>query len=129
MFYAIGLSYSQPTGKLERGLRVEASGSETSVNRLIVIDCKSRIEFLIDTGANVSVVPKGSRKSPAPNEPKLYANGTIINTYSKRLLVLDLSLHREFSWTFMVADVQRLIIGADFLSYYDLLVDMATTPN
>jgi hypothetical protein len=34
-----------------------------------------------------------------------------------------MGLRREFTWRFVVADVQLPIIGVDLLSYYGLLVD------
>lgn len=36
---------------------------------------------------------------------------------------LDFGLRRDFSWNFVVAAVDKPIIGADFLSHYGLLVD------
>ncbi|XP_050359949.1 uncharacterized protein LOC126779872 [Nymphalis io] len=51
------------------------------------------------------------------------ANGTIIYTYGFLPLTLDLGLRRAFTWRFVVADVSKPIIGVDFLSYYNLLVD------
>ena len=56
---------------------------------------------MIDTGAAVSVLPKSC------------ANG-----------ISDAGLKREYLWTFIVADVQQPIIGADFLIHYNLLVDL-----
>jgi hypothetical protein len=50
------------------------------------------------------------------------ANGTIVYTYVCITLRLDLSLSRELSWRFVVADVTGPIIGSDFLSFYSLLV-------
>lgn len=38
-------------------------------------------------------------------------------------LQLDLGLRREFNWPFTVADISKPIIGVDFLSHYDLIVD------
>ncbi|KYN14618.1 hypothetical protein ALC57_13173 [Trachymyrmex cornetzi] len=37
--------------------------------------------------------------------------------------IVDRSFQAEF-WRFVVADVSRPIIGADFLAFYDLLVDL-----
>jgi hypothetical protein len=37
---------------------------------------------------------------------------------------LDLRLRREISWHFVVADITGPIIGSDFLSFYNLLVDI-----
>ncbi|GBP03188.1 hypothetical protein EVAR_89300_1 [Eumeta japonica] len=45
------------------------------------------------------------------------ANGTTINTYGYVNLELNLSLRRAYPWRFVVADVTKPIIGADFLSF------------
>lgn len=47
-----------------------------------------------------------------------------IKTYCKRSLNLNLGLCRKLSWNFVVADVKFPILGADFLLYYGLLVDI-----
>ena len=52
------------------------------------------------------------------------ANNTTINTYGNSKRVVDVGLKREYPWTFIVADVQQPIIGADFLIHYNLLVDL-----
>lgn len=93
-------------------------------SRLCVIDRKSRYRFLIDTGANISVIPR-SKKGSTTNEYKLYAaNGSEIKTYGETTLILDVGLRRQYRWTFVVADVKQPILGADFLEKYNLLVDM-----
>ena len=51
-------------------------------------------------------------------------NDTPITTYGKHSLTLNLGLRRNFQWIFLVADVQKPIIGADFLRHFALLVDM-----
>lgn len=51
------------------------------------------------------------------------ANNTIIHTYGPILLSLNLGLRRNFTWNFIIADVSKPIIGVDFLSYYNLMVD------
>ena len=40
--------------------------------------------------------------------------------------VNDVGLKRDYPWTFIVADVQQPIIGADFFIHYNLLVDLRT---
>ena len=45
------------------------------------------------------------------------ANGFTINTYGVRTFELDLGLRRAFMWKFVVADVAKPIIGADFLDH------------
>ena len=51
------------------------------------------------------------------------ANSTTIPTYRWTTQTLNLGLRRDFTWRFVVADVQTPIIGVDFLSFYGLLVD------
>lgn len=66
-----------------------------------------------------------TKRQPSPAEYPLFAaNGTQIKTYGTQTLELDLSLRRDFVWKFVVADVTKPIIGADFLAHYNLLVDM-----
>ncbi|GBP96179.1 hypothetical protein EVAR_46832_1 [Eumeta japonica] len=52
------------------------------------------------------------------------ANGTTINTYGYVNLELNLSLRRAYPWRFVVANVTKPIIGADFLQFYNLMVDI-----
>lgn len=97
-------------------------------HRLCVSDKQSGIRYLIDSGANISVLPKAHksvRYNSEISKYKLYAaNGTEIKTYGTKTLVLNLNLRRAFTWTFVIADVNQPILGADFLSYYNLLVDL-----
>ena len=51
------------------------------------------------------------------------ANGTTIPTYGWTSQTLNLGLRRDFTWRFVVADIQTPIIGVDLLSFYGLLVD------
>ena len=51
-------------------------------------------------------------------------NHTPIKTYGTRLVTLNLSLRRTFGWPFIIADVHKPIIGADFLRHFNLLVDV-----
>lgn len=52
------------------------------------------------------------------------ANGTSIPTYGERLLRLNFGRNRTYQWLFTVAKVNRPIIGTDFLSHHNLLVDV-----
>ena len=56
--------------------------------------------------------------------PLVAANNTTINTYGYSKRVVDVGLKRDYTWNFIVADVQQPIIGADFLTHYSLLVDL-----
>ena len=83
---------------------------------LYVADKHNKCNYLIDTGAAVSVLPKSCahRTSDAACLPLVAANNTTINTHGKQ----------DYAWTFIVADVKQLIIEADFLIHYSLLVDL-----
>ena len=90
-----------------------------------VTDHTLGLQFLIDTGAQVSVVPPSPKDRPSPHPLTLQAvNGTTIRTYGTRSLTLNLTLRRTFRWIFVVADVAKAIIGADFLQHFSLMVDM-----
>ena len=63
--------------------------------------------------------------SKNPKGPSLQAiNNTSIPTYGTCSLTLNLGLRRTFRWVFVIADVSKAIIGADFLKHYGLSVDM-----
>ena len=51
-------------------------------------------------------------------------NDTPIRTFGKRSLTLNLGLCQPFPWVFIVTDVQRPILGADFLCHFGLLINM-----
>lgn len=102
-------------------------------HRLCIRDKCSGLSFLIDTGANASVIPRckvqlnfGTADSDHHKYSLYAANGTPIRTYGTKLLILNLGLRREYKWTFIIADVSQPILGADFLAYYKLLVDVAS---
>ena len=91
---------------------------------LWVTDEASGAHFLVDTGATVSIVPL----TPHDAQDKLAydllaANGTPIATYGTRPLDLTLAPRTRFTWPFVVADVRQAILGMDFLSAHDVLVD------
>lgn len=112
-------------GKRTRAPNIAASGSPRQHCRLHVRDKNSNTEFLVDTGADVSIYPRKFLQYRPLSSYKLYAaNGSEINTYGTVNLTLNLRLRRSFPWRFIVADTQHPILGADFLSHYGLLVDM-----
>lgn len=119
----------QPTllvpGKLERRSPTGRDNGR-QIERILLADNSTKLKFLIDTGADLSVIPKSSIKyNLQPEKLTLYAaNGTEIKTYGTKLLNLDLNLRRKFSWSFVIADVNQPIIGVDFLTHFNLLVDV-----
>ena len=90
-----------------------------------ITDRASGPKFLIDTGVEVSVVPRSHTHRETQKSPCLQAiNNTLIPTYGIRLLTLNLGLRRTFKWVFIIADVSKAILGAGFLKHYGLLVGM-----
>ena len=51
-------------------------------------------------------------------------NDTPIRTNGMRLLTLNLGLRRSLPWIFIIADIQKPILGADLQRHIGLLVDM-----
>ncbi|GFW10513.1 hypothetical protein TNCV_893081 [Trichonephila clavipes] len=94
--------------------------------RLFVKDRETGCQFLVDSGADVSILPWTKTKGECQaSQYKLYAaNGTEIPTYGLKILTLDLGLRRSFQWPFIIAKVKRGIIGADLLKKFQLLIDL-----
>ena len=85
---------------------------------------ESGAAFLVDTGAEVSVVPLTFKSSTIPSPLSLRAaNGSFIKTFGQVSLTINLGPQRVFRWVFIVADVPFAILGIDFLRHFDLLVD------
>ncbi|GFW10443.1 gag-pol polyprotein [Trichonephila clavipes] len=95
------------------------------INRVLLADFSSKITFLIDTGADIFVIPKSFAPHAKVQQDLTLcaANGTKIPIYGTKRILLDLGLRRQFTWFFVIADVRQPIIGVDFLKYFNLLVD------
>ncbi|XP_078051638.1 uncharacterized protein LOC144477776, partial [Augochlora pura] len=114
-----------PRGKLNTRLSSATDFREVERRRLFVFDKETGLRFLVDTGADVSVLPAARRDRQGTSGVPLYAaNGTPIRTYGQRRLPLNLGLRREFAWPFVIAEVNQPIIGTDMLSHFHLLVDV-----
>ncbi|GBM95660.1 Retrovirus-related Pol polyprotein from transposon 297 [Araneus ventricosus] len=87
--------------------------------------CVPPCDFSENNGASVSVFPANRSDKCNRSTLKLVAaNGSSISTFGIKNKCLDLGFDRLFNWNFIVADVQRPILGADFLERYGLLVDI-----
>ncbi|XP_062525268.1 uncharacterized protein LOC101746003 [Bombyx mori] len=117
-------SRSRTPGKLTRQFIEATDDCQSVTSRLFVTDRKTKVQYLIDTGSDLCVLPRRFlRQSREPADYKLTAaNGSVINTYGTLSIHLDLGLRRDFTWNFVVANVNGPIIGADFISHYGLLV-------
>ena len=61
----------------------------------------SKLSYLIDTGAEVSVLPPRSEdrdRSPVNNMQLQAANGTAIRTFGQRSVAVELGLAKSFEW-------------------------------
>ncbi|XP_044016258.1 uncharacterized protein LOC122857847 [Aphidius gifuensis] len=100
--------------------------SNSKETRLHVMDKRTQIRFLIDSGSVVSVIPRSTIKcnNIAGDFTLFAANQTVIQTYGDHIINVDFGLRRPFMWSFTVADIKTPIIGGDFLTHYNLLIDL-----
>ncbi len=109
----------QTIGKPQSGVELAASSATANKEscrnfRLFVTDKKTRLRFPVDSGADVSLIPNTS-KHKFISDYKLYAaNNTEIDTFGSEILVLDLGLHRNFQFPFVVAKIIKGILYSDF---------------
>lgn len=94
-------------------------------HRLVIKDPKTGISFLIDSGSDVSILPKMTRNYDQHNKTCLYAaNNTLIPTFGTKSVTVSLGLKRNFTWHFVIAQTDTAILGADFLHHFRLLIDL-----
>ncbi|BHF80464.1 hypothetical protein SprV_0702359200 [Sparganum proliferum] len=92
-----------------------------------VRDTQSGRRFLVNTGAQLSVIPPSPADRWCPNSGLFLQafNTSSIATFGTWSLTLSLSLHiglrRLCPWVFVVADIPCAILGADFLAAFDPL--------
>ena len=88
-------------------------------------DSNSNHRFLVDTGAQVSVIPATflDRRSGTATQHLEAANGTAIATYGARNVPLRYG-KKVYMARLIKADVRRPLLGADFLRHHNLLVDI-----
>ena len=114
-------------GKQPGWVLMATNTSGLSPSRLFfVTDQTSGLRLLVDTGAEVSVLPVAQlSRSSLPAGPPLQAvNNSSIATFGTTSRTLNLGLRRTFRWIFLIADIRHPILGADFLCHFNLLVDM-----
>lgn len=117
-------------GKLKIASESTTTDSRSNFNessRLFIKDSYNNLEFLVDTGADLSTVPVSVFPNCGNNMSGLAliaANGTSIKTYGMKLLKIDIGLRRTFVHSFVVTSIKKPILGADFLSKFGVLVDL-----
>ena len=103
------------------------SPAGSSINRRLfyVTDRTTGTRFLVDTGADVSVIPPSTIEKRKPASMTLQAvNKSAISTFGEKSMTLDIGLRRSYRWIFIIADLPIPILGADFLAYFGLRVDV-----
>lgn len=98
----------------------------TTTSTFHLEDAISRRSLLVDTGASRSIFPPTNNRKPAPKDVGfrlIAANGSNIDTYGWKDIPIKFN-NKTYSWRFLIADVKIPLLGADFLSHYDLLVDV-----
>ena len=87
-----------------------------SQSRLLYVwDRNSGHKLLVDTWAQVSVFPASAQERRTQrSDPLIAANGSTIDTFGTQIIPLDLGF-RKFKWSFVLADVNRPMLGDDFL--------------
>ncbi|UYV80316.1 hypothetical protein LAZ67_18002376 [Cordylochernes scorpioides] len=75
---------------------------------LFVTDAKTGMRFLIDSGADFSLIPFQGNGTPTEDIQLYAANGSLIPTYGFQILDVDLGLRRNFKWRFITARVSKV---------------------
>ncbi|RUS85737.1 hypothetical protein EGW08_006531 [Elysia chlorotica] len=115
----------EETGKRQSGPTVASASAGPRDPQLFITDDNSGRCFLVDTGAQVSVIPATPfDKNAGPSGLPLHAaNGTPIQTYGSRNLQLSFN-NRLYLAKIIIANVKRPLLGADFFRNHNLLVDL-----
>ncbi|UYV80710.1 hypothetical protein LAZ67_19001480 [Cordylochernes scorpioides] len=81
--------------------------------------------FILDTSAEISVLPpRPEYRKYGPTKFTLTAANNSPTTYGERFLNLDLGLRRDFKWRFIIADINKAILGADFMEHFGIIPDI-----
>ena len=80
--------------------------------------------YLVDSGASVSIIQKTKNDIEDQQCNLKAANGTQVRTYGSQTIKISLEKNLSFWHTFVKADVEQPIIGADFLANNGLTVNM-----
>lgn len=86
---------------------------------LLISDPLSRCHYLVDTDAELSIVSVSRNYSLTPQSLKLaITNSLSISTATGYWQIdMNLVLRRAFSWRFVIASINSLILEADFMRH------------
>ena len=105
---------------------VGAAVGQVSRRLFYVSDRLSGHRLLVDTGAQISVIPARTidTRSGFAGTSLRAANGSTISTFGSRTVPLKFN-NRQYEWKFIIAAVNQPLLGADFLCrHYGLLFDV-----
>ena len=110
--------------RVKRSITVTVSTATT--NSFFILCPHTGTRFLVDTGAAVSLLPVAtfgrSSKRQEVDIQLCTAKGAPITTYGRHTMGVTLD-DKNYTWSFIVADVTLPLLGYDFLKHYGLLVD------
>ena len=97
----------------------------SSTSRLFVGDQVTKHRFLVGVGSDLCCFQKQlfRDRRPGTDFQLIATNKSLIKTYGFLGINLNLGLRRQFVWRFIIAHASTLILGSDFLAYYNLLPD------
>ena len=117
-------------GKLDAG-NICAVDNVSPAPKRLFYRTPDGIKFLVDTGAEISVLAATSKdkrnhhySSSSSNISLVAANNTRIKVFGTRVITFAIRQGMKVTWEFIIADVDRNIIGADLLDNYKLIVDI-----
>lgn len=109
------------SGKLDgRSLLAAHNLSQPLSRHFRIRDHITGMQFLVDTGAEVSIIPPSSSdcRQRVKTASLTAVNATAIWTFGQRSLTPPLGLRRSFPVLFWVAEVRRAIISSNFLQIF-----------
>ena len=117
---------SHPPGKRDRRSSLTPATGINSINTLSVWNRQNGTSFLADTGADICVFPAlPTDKKTRPLGCKLIAaNGSNILTWGHQLLSVHLANGRSYTQDFLLVDIMRPILGANFFSANNIAIDL-----
>ena len=113
----------QPAGFSELNPGPEPEPELCSFSLLFLQDILSNQEFLVDSGATVSMF-LGPRSDSSDGVGLLTADGSLMVCSGTKIIPLGFSCRagsKVYTWTFQLPPVSVPLLGADFLEHFNLL--------
>jgi hypothetical protein len=83
-------------------------------NLIFLKDSKNNFNFLVDSGASISILPHSS-SAPPTGTHLVGANGDVVPVWGRRRQIVTFA-NQDFEFDFFLAAVATPIIGMDFLT-------------